>query len=363
MATTEKRTTKDGKTSYRCKIRRKGQSPLSATLNTKSDAERWCIQHESAILAGRHFNYVESRYRSLRDAIARYGEDILMQLADSSGRITHLAWWESQIGDKVLGDITPSVVIECRRKLQTEPANFGRHQGKLRSNATVNRYVASLRALLGYATSEWQWLDENPCLRIKHLREPKGRCRFLSESEQDALLLACKNCTKYPEMLTIVLLAITTGMRRGEIIGLRWHDIDFKYQRITLRITKNNETRSVPLAGPALTSLKERAKVRPIDSTSFVFPSRGKKGLTKSFNMDYAWILVRTEADLVDFRFHDLRHTAASFLAMSGATLREIADILGHKTLAMVQRYSHLTDDHRSATVERMVDKMFRGSQ
>ena len=164
-------------------------------------------------------------------------------------------------------------------------------------------------------------------------------------------------------MLTIVLLAITTGMRRGEIIGLRWHDIDFKYQRITLRITKNNETRSVPLAGPALTSLKERAKVRPIDSTSFVFPSRGKKGLTKSFNMDYAWILVRTEADLVDFRFHDLRHTTASFLAMSGATLREIADILGHKTLAMVQRYSHLTDDHRSATVERMVDKMFRGSQ
>ncbi|HIF74608.1 MAG TPA: hypothetical protein EYG31_03505 [Porticoccaceae bacterium] len=99
MATTEKRTTKDGKTSYRCKIRRKGQSPLSATLNTKSDAERWCIQHESAILTGRHFNYVESRYRSLRDAIARYGEDILMQLADSSGRITHLAWWESQIGD------------------------------------------------------------------------------------------------------------------------------------------------------------------------------------------------------------------------------------------------------------------------
>jgi len=108
MATIEKRTTKDGKPSYRCKIRRHGQRPLTATLGTKSDADRWCIQHESAILAGRHFNYVESRYRTLTDAIARYGEDILMALADSSGRITHLAGWESQIGDKVLGDITPS---------------------------------------------------------------------------------------------------------------------------------------------------------------------------------------------------------------------------------------------------------------
>ncbi|MFP6826273.1 MAG: site-specific integrase [Pseudohongiellaceae bacterium] len=359
MATIEKRITKDGKPSYRCKIRRYGQQPLTATLHKKSDAERWCTQHESAILAGRHFNYVESRYRTLSDAISRYSTDIIDELRDASGRITHLAWWESQIGNKVLGVITPSVVIECRRKLQTEPANYGRHQGKQRSNATVNRYVASLRALLGYASTEWQWLDENPCLRIKNLREPKGRCRFLSESEQDALLLACKNCLKYPEMSTIVLLAITTGMRRSEITGLSWNDIDFKYQRITLRITKNNETRSVPLVGPALISLKERAKVRPIDSAAFVFPSHGKRGQKRPFDMDYAWTLVRSEAGLVDFRFHDLRHTAASFLAMSGAGLREIGDILGHKTLAMVQRYSHLTHDHKSATVERMVKLMF----
>lgn len=75
MASIEKRTTKDGKISYRCKIRRKDQKPLTATLTTKADAENWCIQHESAILAGRYFNYVESRYRTLADAIARYGEE------------------------------------------------------------------------------------------------------------------------------------------------------------------------------------------------------------------------------------------------------------------------------------------------
>jgi integrase len=105
--------------------------------------------------------------------------------------------------------------------------------------------------------------------------------------------------------------------------------------------------------------MQEWAKVRPLDSTAPVFPGRTDKTKNKPLDFQRAWMTALKRAELSDFRFHDLRHTAASYLAMNGAGLREIADILGHKTLAMVQRYSHLTQDHKAAVVERMAKAVF----
>ena len=358
MATIEKRRLKSGKASYRCKVRRRNQPPLTATFSSKTDAKRWCAEQEAAILSGRHFNYAESRCRTVSEAIDRYCISILGQLKDASGRITHLAWWNAQIGDMILGDVTPSVLTKYREALKCEMISHGA-RCRRRSNATVNRYFASLRAMFGYARREWQWLDKNPCQYLKNLTEPRGRCRILAKSQRTALLESCDQLARYPEMRPIILLAITTGMRRGEIVGLRWSDIDFKNLRIILSDTKNGEQRSVPLLGPASAALQNWSNVRPLDKDTLVFPSRGKLRDRKPFDLGHAWNIIRTSAGLSDFRFHDLRHTAASYLAMSGATLRDIADILGHKTLAMVQRYSHLTDDHKRAAVSRMVDQIF----
>ena len=160
-----------------------------------------------------------------------------------------------------------------------------------------------------------------------------------------------------------MLLAITTGGRRGEISGLRWRDVDLKRRRIIFEETKNGETRAAPLVGPAFEAMKEWSKVRPLDDAAFVFSGRTAKTRNRPLDFQRPWMTALKRAELDDFRFHDLRHTAASYLAMHGAGLREIADILGHKTLAMVQRYSHLTQDHKASVVERMTNAVFDAAE
>ncbi|MEC7188235.1 MAG: site-specific integrase, partial [Pseudomonadota bacterium] len=139
----------------------------------------------------------------------------------------------------------------------------------------------------------------------------------------------------------------------------RWSDCDFKLRRLIIRDSKNSESRSVPLADVTLNSLRKWGKVRPLDANALVFPSHVSANSSHLFEIDHAWQLIRAKADLKDFRFHDLRHTAASYLAMSGAGLREIGDILGHKSISMTKRYSHLTEDHKHRTVSKMVDAVF----
>lgn len=128
---------------------------------------------------------------------------------------------------------------------------------------------------------------------------------------------------------------------------------------ITLHKTKNRERRALPLAGIALDIMQARRKVRRIDS-DLVFPATVKRGA--HINIRKTWYQALELADLKDFRFHDLRHTAASYLAMNGATTAELAGVLGHKTLAMVKRYSHLSDSHVAGVVARMNEKVFGNS-
>ena len=156
---------------------------------------------------------------------------------------------------------------------------------------------------------------------------------------------------------TAVVLALATGARRGEILGLRWKDVDFKRNRIVLEHTKNHERRALPLSRHALAVLDtlKRSPVRRID-TDLVFP---KDGSDKPADLRYHWRRALEQAGITDFRFHDLRHSAASYLAMDGASLAEIAEVLGHKTLAMVKRYSHLSEQHTRGVVERMNLRIF----
>jgi integrase len=151
-------------------------------------------------------------------------------------------------------------------------------------------------------------------------------------------------------------------MRRGEIMNLTWDRVDLHRRAITLRPedTKSQERRSAPIVGHAHEVLKELSKVRRID-THLVFPAP-VDGRTepKPIDITSAWERALKKAGIEDFRFHDLRHTAASYLAMNGATLAEIAEVLGHKTLQMVKRYAHLTESHTSKVVERMNRAVFQ---
>ena len=215
-------------------------------------------------------------------------------------------------------------------------------RGRLRSPATVNRYMAALSSAYSVAVSEWQWVDENPVVKLGKLKEAKGRERLLTEEELDRLLEATKQSANR-DLHTAVVLALSTGARKMEIWGLRWRDVDLNAGQATLRETKNRETRSVPIQGYALELMKQKSRVRRID-TDLVFPSTVDP--QKSFDFRRAWEAVLRKAEIDDFRWHDLRHSAGSYLAMSGASVRDIAEILGHKTLQMAMRYSHLSLIH-----------------
>lgn len=352
MATIEVRKS-CSKTSYRARVRVKGYPQITASFARKTDAKRWAAGIEADIHSGRYF---PETHHTLSDAIKRYSDQHLPQLKDAAKRSQHLSWWNNQIGRMRMSDIKSDTISKCRSILQTQPSTFGRHRGRPRSDATVNRYVASLSAMFSRAVNEWEWVEKNPCSKLKKLREGSGRRRFLSQEELSALLTSCKEAG-HPELEVIVLIAVTTGMRRGEILNLRQSDIDRKRGRILIRESKNGDSRSVPLVSQVQSALNALSTVTSIRRDALLFPQPGTNS-EKPLVIDRMWQKARTAAELTDFRFHDLRHTAASYLAMEGAGLREIADILGHKTLAMVKRYSHLTEDHKHKTVSRMANRV-----
>jgi len=362
MATIEKRSDSNGSLTYRVKVRMRGYPQATASFKRRTDAKHWAAHTESAMREGRYFNSPESRKHTLADAIDRYKKEVLKNLTDASHRICHLDWWRKEIGMNLLADIHPATISQCKTKLGNTPSDFGRHKNRLRSDSTVNRYLASLSALLNTATKEWNWLEANPCEKVKRNKEPRGRVRFLSDSERKRLLAACDVEKDMPELKLIVLISMTTGARRGEIMSLRWRHVDLKSSRITLVDTKNGDTRSIPIVDPVTGLLSQWAKVRSIDENSYVFPGHSESNKGKPLDFDKTWRNVLVSSGVNDFRFHDLRHTAASYLAMNGAGIREIGDILGHKSLSMVQRYSHLCEDHKKATVERMAKAVFGGS-
>jgi len=190
--------------------------------------------------------------------------------------------------------------------------------------------------------------------KVTRMREPRGRVRFLSDDERNRLLKACQDSPN-PYLYAVVVLALSTGMRSGEIMGLTWDDVDLNQGRAILHETKNGERRVVSLGGKALELLKVHARIRRLD-TALLFPG---KNPAKPMDLRAPWLAALKAAEIEDFRFHDLRHSAASYLAMNGASLAEIAEVLGHKTLQMVKRYSHLSEAHTANVVARMNQAIF----
>lgn len=190
--------------------------------------------------------------------------------------------------------------------------------------------------------------------RVRRPRQPPGRVRYLTEEERTRLLHACQ-CSPNRFLYPVVVLALATGARKMELLQLTWRDVDLPRARITLHHTKSRERRALPLAGLALEEVQQLAKVRRID-TPLLFPRTDGRG---PIDLRYAWAQALRAAAIQDFRFHDLRHSAASYLAMTGASIAEIAAILGHKTLAMVQRYAHLSEAHTASVVARMNAAIF----
>lgn len=344
MAYIQKREHPNGDITYRARIRIAGMPDKSATFASRSQAKIWAQKMEAEIRQGRYFPKQEDKERSFGEFIDRYIERELPKKPKSIAKQTsQLLWWKKHLSSYFLCHISPSMLAELRDKLLEEMT----YRGKLRSTSTANRYLAALSQALTIAVKEWGWLKENPLLKINRLRENKGRERYLEKEEIIHLLEACRQ-SKSRYLYGIVVFALATGARRGEILNLKWEDVDFVRSVATFRDTKNGETRTVPLSHSVLECLEQERKRRIVFSPK-VFPCA---------EIRTAWENAVEKANLKELRFHDLRHTAASHLAMNGASTLEIAAILGHKTLSMVKRYSHLSVSATALALNRMNEEI-----
>lgn len=301
----------------------------------------------------------------LRDASVTLAQLIDLYMADYSGRddtrAQRLAWWRGQLGAMTLADISDDHVAAALDHLAANPPRYfagkdadGRpimraKRAKL-APATVNRYSAALASVLTWAVrrriAPKGWV--HPCRAVQRRPEQNEKTRFLTREERERLLAACR-ASKWPRLYLLVLLALTTGARKGELLGLTWGDVDLERATVHVGRSKNGDPKVLPVVPAALEQLQALAGA----ASALVFPSAEKPGQAYAF--EPRWQQALKAAHIRGFRFHDLRHSAASHLAQNGATLLEIADLLGHRQLSMTKRYSHLASGHRAALVNRVM--------
>lgn len=340
---------KDNKSSsFHAEVRLKGYPPQRASFRTKNLAKKWIQDTESSIRDGRHFRIAEAKKHTVKDLIERFISSWLVQYPERVVRQTaYLAWWKKRLGHLVLSNLTPTIIAEARDALLAEKTS----RQTLRSPSTVNRYLAAFSRALTIGMKEWGWLDDSPMRKVSKPSEGKGRNRLLSIEEKDRLIQACK-VSANPNLYPIVSLALLTGMRFGEIVGLKWEDIDYSNKIITLEKTKNGERRMLPLTDAVMKVLKScRQKDAPL---GLVFKPTSPTNRSGVVDIRNSFVKALKEAQIYDFRFHDLRHAAASYLAMNGATQGELMAILGHKTPNMTRRYAHYSQKHVADLLERM---------
>ena len=251
-------------------------------------------------------------------------------------------------GEKRLDDISPFLIEKYKTQRKTTPiirvTADGAAVSKPRSVATVNRELSLLSRIFSIARML------NPCSDVKKLPGEQPRTRYLLVEEEDRLMSALDS---KPILRSIVVLALNTGMRRGEILRLQWEHLDFHKNEIKATHTKGHRDRFIPM------NAKTREELLRLQASSkglFLFPGR-KEGASLS-DIKRPFNAACDRAGIKDFRFHDLRHTCASYLAQNGATLLEVADVLGHKTMAMVKRYAHLTVKSKAALIDRVLGEV-----
>ncbi len=239
-----------------------------------------------------------------------------------------LRGWMAHLGDVRLREITAAMIQErlTARRRTTAPA-------------TTNRALAVIRRVLNLAVQHGE-LDRNPCQAIKALRERNGRVRFLSIEEAQALVDACSGVVR-----AIVLVALNTGGRKSEILNLRWQDVEMASKTLTFMDTKNSVPRRVPMNDVVVEVLKRLAR-----HGEYVFMEPGRRVL----HLKRPFANACARAGLTDVTLHTLRHSFVSHAMMAGLDPRTIAHIVGHKSLTMVMRYSHIAPAHATRAIERV---------
>lgn len=323
---------KKGDCQWHVQIRRKGYPHQTRTFTTRADAEKWARQVETELDKGIFVDRSEAEKNTLHDVLKRYRDEIspTKRGADIEKlRINTILKHYDLVATKMAA-LSSKVLAGWRDE-----------RLKSVSGSTVNRELNILSAVINQARKEWGIHVDNPVALIRRPQSEKGRERRLELGEERLLLEALElserdqngrltSGTRNIYVKPLVLLALETAMRRGELLSLRWENVDLKKRVACLPETKNGETRNVPLSSCAVEILENLP--RSIDGR--VFPTT-EDALKKAFSR------ARERAKINDLHFHDLRHEATSRLAEKLANVIELAAVTGHKDLRMLKRYYH----------------------
>jgi len=318
-------------TTYKIEFMRDG-SRFSRTFKNKKQAQLFQAQllmdnNLAHVLTNQTLNNL-----CFCDAATQY---LAQDTGKDPSKHQRLGYWSSVFTTTPVGKITRQ---DVKRELKI--------LSKTRKPATLNRYKAALSALYVYLNDELD-AEFNPAKGIRHYSENNGRTRFLTDNELPRLLEATAQ-SNWDRLYLLVLMAITTGARRTELVSLDWSKIDLKQRTAHLGETKNGQQRILTLTADVVSELMKFRQVG-----GFLFPKPSDPHAYFK-NFDIYWRRALQEAEIDNFRFHDLRHSCASLLAMNGASLLEIAEVLGHKSIAMTQRYSHLCIGHKASLTDRV---------
>lgn len=318
--------------SYRVRIYRKNHSSICKSFTKESDALQWLKITEAQLELGLYQEPTiqsKSPVTSFRGAAIHY-----MKTHSIHKKIVRSETYRLQILIKRWGDIPIEKVDKLAvLTLRDDLLKLGR------SGETINHYLNTISKLFQMLEGDWDILLPNPVKGIKRMPKPPGRTKRVNPTVESHLIASCKELS-LPLLSSIIQFAIQTGMRRGELMGLKWTDIDIPNRRAYLHTSKNGEPRQVPLTQRAiavLETLNQRDDVLVFPMTLNVL--RNQYEQAKSLSKE-DW----SESGINPFiglRFHDLRHEALSRMSDLGLNVIELSHISGHKTLGMLKRYTH----------------------
>lgn len=358
-------------TSYQAKVRVKGYKPICKTFKLKSQAQAWAEPIEIAMKNGTYKEINElietsssANIKTMHDLITFFRTEVAPErYKDNAPKYDIMFdWWDNRFSYGEIGaeinslkvkDINASIISDSLRLLKNEEIKKGKDNVCRRKANTINKYKMCLSAILKYAVNELEILEYNPCSKVKNLPKPKGNDRFLSIDEIKIFLEQCKNHS--PMVYLFVLISLSTGGRYSEVLGIEVQNIDFENLQVQFLNTKNGENRAVPIDSDLAAMIQEY-----MNENNITF---GKLFRTEREGANAPYIKgqiedIKKKLDIPYFRIHDMRHTIASHIAMNGGTLLDIAEILGHKSLTMARRYSHLTKKHTAELLNRVTNKI-----
>lgn len=371
MAEIKKRIKKNGEPSYTASIRIKGYPPVTKTFKLKTDAKEWANKTETEIRENINFPKRKAQKYTVAEIINKFIKNELPKRkpkAQTEFKMV-LDWYKNEIGDYYLSSLTTETLVDCRNKLARKHKEIPirnktlkklepRLSEKTLSPATINKYMTYMRVVFAYCVNDLDILDLNPMAKVKKLSEKNQRKRYLELKEITKLLNACKNANY--ELYLCVLIALLADARKGEILHLTWGTADLENKMFYFLDTKNGTDRGTPMHEfiyNELVTFKAQNKVRSLNNDYIFKTSDGKP---KESLIGKLFPKIVKQCGIKDFRFHDLRHTGASWQAMDGISQPITQKILGHKSPAMTNRYSHLRDDSLRPAINQVGDKILK---